>query len=136
MGVYVCVCVGSCCVEISAPADLWVLSVGTNPPAGPTWISRQRKDDIKVVGQFDGGEEAHMASVPLGQTHRRQGHLQGGGVGRYGQCQHHPSAGTNPEQVLANQECCDPQTGSLVLADNGIRTCQRDKEKDQGLKHR
>lgn len=92
---------------------------GLGPPTPiipPTRLPRQRKKHVEAVRQLDGGEEADVAGVTL-----REPHQGGGRLGRDGEGQHHAGTGPNPQQVLTGQQGRDPQTGCLVLPDNGIR---------------
>lgn len=81
---------------------------------------------IKTLWQLNGGEEADVPGVAVG---RASGHewspqrscANAGGHRWDWQSEHYPSTRPNPQHVSTGQESCDPQTCSLVLADNGIR---------------
>ena len=44
-----------------------------------------------------------------------------------GEGENNASAGPYPEEILADEKCCDPQASRLVLADDSIGTCRQEK---------
>lgn len=81
--------------------------------------------NIKTLRQLNGGEEADVAGVAVRRASGHEWSAQRscpyiGGYRWDWQSEHYPGTRPNPQHVSTSQESCDPQTCSLVLADNGI----------------